>query len=80
LPQFGIFLHLRQQLPAVFPRQVEIKKDQVIASGGALLRSKVWQQMMVDALGHSIVECTVPETSSRGAAIIAAEQMGCWPR
>jgi gluconokinase len=50
--------------------------DQVIASGGALLRSKVWQQMMVDALGHSIVECTVPEASSRGAAIIAAEQMG----
>jgi gluconokinase len=53
--------------------------EQVIASGGALLRSKVWQQMMADALGHSIVECTVTEASSRGAAMIAAEQMGLLP-
>lgn len=50
--------------------------DQVITSGGALLRSKVWQQMMADSLAHAIVECTVAEASSRGAAIIAAEQMG----
>ncbi len=50
--------------------------EQVIASGGALLRSKVWKQMMSDSLGHSIVECLVGEASSRGAAMIAAEQMG----
>lgn len=50
--------------------------DEVIASGGALLRSKVWLQMMADALGHPAVECREPEASSRGAAIIAAEQMG----
>ena len=27
----------------------------MIASGGALLRSKVWLQMMADALGHPVV-------------------------
>jgi gluconokinase len=50
--------------------------DEVIASGGALLRSKVWPQMMADALDHAAVECLEPEASSRGAAVIAAEQMG----
>ena len=50
--------------------------DEVIASGGALLRSKVWLQMMADALDHPAIECLEPEASSRGAAIIAAEQMG----
>jgi len=49
---------------------------QVIASGGALLRSKVWLQMMADALGHPVVASKAAEASSRGAAIIAAEQMG----
>ncbi|MFL6414608.1 MAG: gluconokinase [Bryobacteraceae bacterium] len=50
--------------------------DEVIASGGALLRSSVWLQMMADALDHPAVECLEPEASSRGAAIIAAEEMG----
>lgn len=49
---------------------------QVIASGGALLRSKVWLQMMADALGRSVIVSQAAEASSRGAAIIAAEQMG----
>jgi gluconokinase len=53
--------------------------DEVIASGGALLRSRVWLQMMADALDHPAVECLEPEASSRGAAIIAAEQMGLIP-
>ena len=49
---------------------------QVVASGGALLRSRVWLQMLGDALGRSVVECLVAEASSRGAAMLAAEQMG----
>jgi gluconokinase len=53
--------------------------DEVVASGGALLRSTVWLQMMADALDHPAVECIEPEASSRGAAIIAAEQMGLVP-
>jgi gluconokinase len=53
-----------------------LEPEQVVASGGALLRSKVWPQMMADALGHPIIESLVPEASSRGAVLIAAEQMG----
>ena len=48
----------------------------LIASGGALLKSPIWLQMMTDALARPITECLEPEASSRGAAIIAAEQMG----
>ena len=50
--------------------------EEVITSGGALLRSRVWLQMMADALDHPAIECLEPEASSRGAAIIAAEQIG----
>jgi gluconokinase len=50
--------------------------SQVIASGGALLKSRVWLQMMTNALAHPIIESQVLEASSRGAAMIAAEQMG----
>ncbi len=50
--------------------------DEIVSSGGALSRSKVWPQMMSDALGHPLIECLEPEASSRGAAMIAAEQMG----
>lgn len=52
---------------------------EIVTSGGALLRSKIWPQMMADALGHPTVECLEPEASSRGAAILAAEQMGLLP-
>lgn len=49
---------------------------QVIASGGALLKSRVWLQMVTNALARPIIESRVAEASSRGAAMIAAEQMG----
>ncbi|MBV8895905.1 MAG: hypothetical protein JO051_05290, partial [Acidobacteriaceae bacterium] len=48
----------------------------VVASGGALLHSKAWLQMMTDSLGHRVLQCMEAEASSRGAAMIAAEQMG----
>ncbi len=50
--------------------------EQVIASGGALTSSSIWLQIMADALEHPIEESLVREASSRGAAMIAAEQMG----
>lgn len=50
--------------------------EQIIASGGGLTQSKIWPRMMADALGHSLLECVEPEASSRGAAMLAAEQMG----
>ncbi len=48
----------------------------IIASGGALLRSRVWLQMMSNALARPVIESQVAEASSRGAAIMAAERMG----
>ena len=49
---------------------------QVIASGGALLHSPGWTQMMADALGRPVVACTEPEASSRGAALWTLERIG----
>ena len=53
--------------------------DQVIASGGALLRSPAWTQMMADTLGRPIVASTEGEASSRGAALYALERLGTVP-
>jgi gluconokinase len=49
--------------------------NEIIGSGGALLHSSVWSQMMADAMGRRIVSCPEPEASCRGAAMLAAEQM-----
>lgn len=49
---------------------------EVIASGGALLRSPGWTQMMADALGRPVIACTEPEPSCRGAALWAMERIG----
>jgi gluconokinase len=49
---------------------------EIIASGGALLKSPGWTQMMADALGRPIVACTEPETSCRGAALWVMERAG----
>jgi gluconokinase len=48
----------------------------VIASGGALLRSPGWTQMMADALGRPVVASTEPEASARGAVLWAMERTG----
>jgi gluconokinase len=48
----------------------------VIASGGALLASPAWTQMMADALEASITPCLEPEATGRGAALLAAERLG----
>ncbi|MEO8097124.1 MAG: gluconokinase [Acidobacteriota bacterium] len=53
--------------------------SEVIASGGALLKSPGWTQMMADALGRPLTACTEPETSCRGAALWAMEQIGVIP-
>lgn len=43
----------------------------VVASGGALLHSKAWTQMMADALGVPVLLATEKEASARGAALLA---------
>src|SRR5208337_2833680 len=45
----------------------------VIASGGGLLRSRGWSQMMADAIGVPVLPCLENEASGRGAALLAAE-------
>jgi gluconokinase len=48
----------------------------VVASGGALLHSPAWLQIMADVLGTTVTASAVPEASSRGAAILALEAIG----
>lgn len=62
-----VFELLCQVLPA---------KPQVIASGGALLSSPTWLQIMTDVLGQSIAVSEVQEASGRGAALLALEALG----
>jgi gluconokinase len=52
---------------------------EVIASGGALLHSPTWTQMMADALGRPVTACTEPEASARGAALWALNRTGAIP-
>jgi gluconokinase len=49
---------------------------EVIGSGGALLHSPVWTQMMADALGQPVILCTEKEATGRGAALLALERLG----
>lgn len=49
---------------------------EVVATGGALLRSPAWTQMMADALGRPVVACLEKEASSRGAVLLALERIG----
>lgn len=48
----------------------------IIASGGALLRSPAWMQIIADVLGQPLVASAEPEASSRGAALLALEAIG----
>jgi gluconokinase len=48
----------------------------VIESGGGLLKSRAWSQMMADALGVPVLPCLENEASGRGAALLAAERIG----
>jgi len=49
---------------------------EIVGSGGALLGSAVWTQMMADTLGHAVVLCLEKEATSRGAALLALERLG----
>lgn len=52
---------------------------EIVATGGALLNSPAWTQMMADSIGRPVVACTEPEASCRGAAVWALEQIGAIP-
>jgi gluconokinase len=76
---------LRATLEAISYRFAEIYEqlfaeitsiNRIIASGGALLSSGVWMQMMSDVMGATVVASAVGEASSRGAAILALHSLG----
>jgi gluconokinase len=48
----------------------------IIASGGAILHSRVWTQMMADVIGVPVAASAVQEASSRGAALLALKAFG----
>ena len=48
----------------------------IVASGGAVTRSRAWTQMVADALGHSLTLSQEAEATSRGAALLALEALG----
>jgi len=62
-----VFERLRQLLPS---------ERQIIASGGALLHSPSWLQIMADTLGRPVAVSEVQEASGRGAALLALEALG----
>ena len=63
----AVFDMLGEALPA--PRRV-------VASGGALLNTPGWVQMLADTLGHSVTASKEEEASSKGAAMIALSALG----
>ncbi len=52
---------------------------QIVASGGALLRSPTWLQIMTDVLNRPVAVSEVQEASGRGAALLALESLGALP-
>ena len=51
----------------------------IVASGAALGRSRVWTQIVADALGRTITWSSEPEATSRGAALLTLEALGVLP-
>lgn len=48
----------------------------IIASGGAIQSSRVWQGILADALNRPVRLSRVPETSTRGTVLLALEALG----
>ncbi len=53
--------------------------DEIVATGGALLRDPDWVQIMADALGRPLTTSGVKEASLRGAAVLVLERLGRTP-
>jgi len=62
-----------EQIRTLLPGDPEI-----VASGGAMLRSPTWLQIMADVLGRPITVSQVQEASARGAALLAFEALGVY--
>jgi len=65
--RFGLIYELLQP---ILPKSAEI-----VASGGALLHSPTWLQIISDVLDRPVIASGEQEASSRGAALMALEQL-----
>jgi len=65
------FESIYKRLETVYP---DIHR--IVASGGGLLESPAWMQMMADVIGRPVTASSALEASSRGAALLAGEAMG----
>jgi gluconokinase len=65
------FRRVDQRLDTVLPGA-----RRLVGNGAGLLASPAWMQIMADAIGKPVAESKAREASSRGAAILAAEQIG----
>ena len=75
---------LRAGLEAVALQFAQIDADLpgeqiVVATGGGLVNSPAWTQIVADALGRPVAHSAVAEGSSRGAAVLALEALGEQP-
>jgi gluconokinase len=52
------------------------KAEEIVASGGAIVRDPVWARIMADVFGVPVTVSRVGEASSRGAALLALESLG----
>lgn len=50
--------------------------EEIVATGGSLLKDDDWLQIMADALGRPVTASGVQEASLRGAAVVALERLG----
>jgi gluconokinase len=53
---------------------------EVVATGGALLHSPAWMQILADVLGRPLLASTEAEASSRGVALLVLETLGLLDR
>ena len=65
-------------MTALKPAAPELRE--VVCTGGALLGSPVWVQILADVLEMPLACADEPEASSRGAAILALEALGYFSR
>src|SRR5574341_1548322 len=57
-------------------RGVAPDAKKVIASGGALMRSPTWIQIIADVLGMPVIASAETEATSRGSAVLALKALG----
>jgi gluconokinase len=51
-------------------------EHEIVGTGGALLHSPTWMQILADVLGRPLLASSEAEASSRGAALLALETLG----